>query len=311
MLLELSRVNLNLLVCLQALLEERSVSRAAERLCLSQSAVSKNLAQLRNITEDQLFIRRSHGLEPTGFALQLQPQLRPLLNQLWQLMQPAMFDPQSSERHFHITLTETSRQLRFHDLLPEILRQAPNIQLSIHNLTMDSMEALNKGKTDLLVMPHDLDTGQYDDRELHRVELYRDQLVCLMNQQHACLDQPWNLDTYLKQRHLNVGSISVGPVLLEQALAERKVERKVVVSVDDFHSATGLCENTDLVFTTSKVWSTYATRMRKVTCLPAPIEMEDLVYHLYWNHRNQMDPGHQWFRQAIINAAKKLQPTPI
>ncbi|WP_159084395.1 LysR family transcriptional regulator [Dongshaea marina] len=92
-LLDLSRINLNLLVCLHVLLQEKSVSRAANQLCLSQSAVSKNLSQLRELTGDPLFIRQSHGLLPTSYALQIQGRLSELLDELDILLHPLSLIP--------------------------------------------------------------------------------------------------------------------------------------------------------------------------------------------------------------------------
>lgn len=99
---KLSRLDLNLLVCLQVLIEELSVTRTAQRLCLSQSAVSKSLAKLREQFNDPLFTRSAHGLRPTPKAVFLKPRLETLINQLDVLTQPETFTPNNSDHSFHI-----------------------------------------------------------------------------------------------------------------------------------------------------------------------------------------------------------------
>lgn len=104
---KLARIDLNLLVCLQVLAEELSVTRASSRLHLSQSAVSKSLAKLREQFDDPLFIRTSHGLKPTPKMLFLKPKLETLVDQLELITQPEQFSPQSSEYRFHIAAVES------------------------------------------------------------------------------------------------------------------------------------------------------------------------------------------------------------
>ena len=101
---QLGRIDLNLLVCLNVLLEERNVTRAASRLCLTQSAVSKSLAKLRTQFDDPLFYRSAHGLNPTPRALFLKPKLEALIYHLESITQPDSFDPKTSDRRFHISL---------------------------------------------------------------------------------------------------------------------------------------------------------------------------------------------------------------
>ena len=129
---KLARLDLNLLVCLRVLIEELNVTRAAHRLCLSQSAVSKNLAKLRTQFDDPLFVRHAHGLKPTPKALFLKPKLEVLIHQLEQLTQPEQFSPSSSDYRYQIAAVESVYPLILPHFLPEIFKRAPRVTISTH-----------------------------------------------------------------------------------------------------------------------------------------------------------------------------------
>ena len=144
MLLEqLGRIDLNLLIILQVLLEERNGSRAARRLHLSQSAVSKALGRLRETFDDPLFVRSAYGLEPTARALTLQQQLQPILLSLDNLIQPPDFDPANTEREFVIASMDSAFTLFAPLYLSELKRQAPRIRLRYEEWTENSLTEMD------------------------------------------------------------------------------------------------------------------------------------------------------------------------
>ena len=298
-LLELSRINLNLLVCLQALLEEQSVSRAAERLCLSQSAVSKNLSRLRQITGDPLFTRSAHGLIPTPRAEALHTELGLSLENLWKLIQPADFDPARCERHFRISLPETANQLIFQRSLGSIIRQAPEVKIKIQNLRLNDVSQLATGELDTVILPDDLDCGQHRIPGLYSKKLHQDKLTCLVRTDHPCLDEPWSCTTWLKMGQISIGTVTNNLSIIDQTLAQLGLSRNIVIAVDDFHSATGICESSDLVFVSSAGWAEYAKPRYNVTSLPLPLEVEPITYELYWHQRHHQDPAHCWLRSFL------------
>ena len=300
--LDLSRINLNLLTCLQALLEEQSVTLAAEKLCLSQSAVSKNLAQLRQITQDPLFTRTAHGLLPTTRAIQLQRELGPLLDNLWQLVQPQQFDPLRSQRLFRLSLPETTSRLLFQGELPQILASAPGIQFNINNLSMDCSSLLNQGKLDLAVIPHDLDCGQKTVSGLHCRRLHSDSLTCLLREDHPALSQEWSLENWLRLGHISLSSVTLGQSSVDVALEEIGKRRHFAVAVDDFHTATTVCEQSDLCIVTTRNWADYAACRFQVVPKPLPLQVEPITYELYWHERSHKDPAHQWLRNLVREA---------
>ncbi len=305
-LLELSRINLKLLICLQALLEEESVSRTAKRLCLSQSAVSKSLSQLRELTGDPLFTRTAHGLMPTPRAEDLKRELSPLLDGLWQVIQSKEFDPANCDRHFRLSLPETASQLLFRHSMSNIIQEAPNLKIQIINLFLGNIHDLTSGKLDMVLIPHDLEFGQSAVSGLYSCTLYQDQIVCLVRNQHPCLQKEWNLDSWLELKHIGIGSVDTSPQAVDKVLARMKRQRKVVVAMEDFYSATGLCENSDLAITPPSLWTRYAQEHFQVTSLPVPLSLKPIRYVLYWHKRNHHDLAHKWLRNILIQSAKEL-----
>ena len=293
---ELSRINLNLLVCLQALLEEKSVTSAAHKLNLSQSAMSKSLSRLRQITGDPLFTRTAHGLIPTPRALELQRELGPALENIWNIVQPQAFNPAQCQRHFHIALPETANQLLFQKSLNTILEQAPEIKIQIRNLTRNDISLLPTGKQDLVILPHDLDCGQHRISGLYCRSLYENTLVCLVRENHPCLQKEWGLESWLNMKHVGMGSINESISIVDKTLAGMKKARNIVIAVDDFHNATGICESTDLALVCTTLWAEYATSRYKVAMLPVPLDITPVTHELYWHERHHQDPAHRWLR---------------
>lgn len=305
---DLSRINLNLLVCLQVLLEERNVSRTAERLYVSQSAISKNLAQLRDVTGDPLFTRTSHGLTPTTYAEQLEVPLGEALENLWGIIQPRHFDPGTSERRFRIAMPESANELLLLNFLPNMLEDAPGIRLNSHMMDVRSLEWLAQGRLDLVILPQDLELQKSSHPGLNQQELYRDNFACLRRKGHPDENKDWNLEHYLDSSHVRViiEHHSDTQNLVDQELSGMSKSRDVKVTVSDFYSATHLCERTKLIFTCSRAWAENATRRYAVESLPLPFETSDISYMMWWHRRSDNDAGHQWLRQTLLQAAKPL-----
>ena len=293
---ELSRINLNLLVCLQALLEEKSVTAAANRLNLSQSAVSKSLARLRQITGDPLFTRTAHGLIPTTRALSLQHELGPVLDNLWNIVQPQEFDPAHCQRHFHIALPETANQAVFQKSLSTIFQQAPEIKIEIKNLTLKDISLLPTGGKDLVILPNDLDCGQARLSGLYCQTLYENTLVCLVRREHPCLKEEWNLESWLGMKHVGMGSLNDSGSIVDQTLIHHGKAREIMVAVDDFHNATGVCESSDLALICTSLWAEYAMSRYQVAMLPVPLNIAPIAYEMYWHERHNQEPAHKWLR---------------
>lgn len=308
---KLSRVNINLLITLKALLKERSASNAAERLNLSQSSISKNLSQLRYIFKDPLFHRTSHGLTPTAFALSIEPKLSIAIDAIESLFTQSRFLLAEYKGTFRLSMQESAFEFITAKLLNNLLVHAPGIRLDTWFKDTLSLEHLNQGLLDFVILPHDIGQTPNLGNYLNSYELYRDHLVCLVNDKHPSLNLPWNQESYLNYRHIHVRDNELGTPIFDQTLAKRGLERDIAVQVPDFHSASSLCSQSDLVFTTSSTWAAYSCKVRDLTELPMPLPSSEVVYSLIWHQRSESDKAHTWLKEQIIQAAYKLSPKQV
>lgn len=301
---KLARIDLNLLVCLKVLIEELSVTRAATRLCLSQSAVSKSLAKLREQFNDPLFVRTSYGLNATPRALALKPKLDVLVNQLAMLTQPEHFSPQSSEYHFQIAAVESVYPLIMPYFLPTIFQHGPHLSISTHVWGEQSFRKLQLGELDLGIKGQDIDSqnakvARLTPADICEQEIYRDHQRCVLRRNHPILQQPWNLASYLQLRHVQVRCDGHDRWLLDYRLADLGYERDIAITVPDFNSAASLCTYTDFIFTAPSHFTQRIARQLDLIELALPIEFPPMAYTLFWHRERANDPALSWLRDLI------------
>jgi DNA-binding transcriptional LysR family regulator len=308
---KLARLDLNLLVCLYILLDECSVTNAAHRLHLSQSAVSKSLNRLREQFDDQLFTRTAYGIEPTQYTLDLAPQLETLLSNFEQLMAPKKFVPATSQRHFKMAVVENSYPLFLPKFLGDIFSQAPNIILDNQSWDSDTFERLRKGELDFGLTgkelhPHDAMLTLMPPKGIHCYELCQDSQSCLVRKNHPSLKQTWDEDNYLRQRHIQVRSLKNDRWLLDYKLAEKGLTRDIAIYVPDFNNAANLCTYTDFMLTAPTHFARNIATQLDLIILPLPTPLPPMAYTLFWHQNKDKDQGHNWMRQIIIRRCKGL-----
>ncbi len=310
----LARIDLNLLVILQILLEEESVTRAASRLHLSQSALSKSLNRLRETLGDPLFSRTAHGLKPTAHALQLKAQLPTILQGLYQLSLPPEFIPATSHRQFSFAMLESSYETLLPYYIGPLLSHAPNLKLDTYGWTEKSLQALQQGQIDFGITARELHpTSSLRLTELpegivHK-RLFTDKQVCLVRQGHPILDcvnaGDWNLECYLQLSHVQVRCEGNDWWALDYHLAESGQRRQISTTVPDFYGAASVCAHSDLIFTLPASFVPHAQKLYPLVELPLPITFSPLAYVLLWHERNNEEPGHKWIRDTICESVAK------
>lgn len=309
---KLARIDLNLLVCLNVLIEELSVTRSAHRLCLSQSAVSKSLAKLREQFDDPLFIRHAHGLRPTPKSLFLKPKLDILINQLELITQPESFEPATSEYRFHIAAVESVYPLILPHFLPAIFKQAPNINISTHSWAEDTFSKLQIGELDFGITGKDIDINDakltmLPPSNICEQEIYRDEQKCIVRRGHPILQQPWNMASYLSLRHVQVRCDGNDRWLLDYRLADIGKERDIAITVPDFNSAASLCTYTDFIFTAPSHFNDWIAKQMDLVVLPLPMEFPPMAYTLFWHRDRENDPALNWLRNIIKDKTLHLR----
>lgn len=308
---KLMRIDLNLLVVLQVLLEEESVTRAAVRLNLSQSALSKSLNRLRISLQDPLFSRTAHGLKPTAHALQLQQKLPSLLQNLYQLTQAPRFDPSSSDRHFSISMLESAYATLLPYFIGPLLKQASHVHLDILSWMENSMQSLQQGKVDFGITGIDF----YDDPRLkteilpdgiaHTI-LFHDQQTCLVNENHPVLESikkgHWDIDSYLQYNHIQVSCEGNKWWAIDYFLEKQGKQRNIISTLPDFYGGASVCAHSDLIFTLPSSFVPHAQKLYPLKQIPLPFSFSEMAYVLLWHQRNSDEPGHKWIREMICNS---------
>lgn len=312
----LARIDLNLLVILQILLEEESVTRAASRLHLSQSALSKSLNRLRDTLGDPLFLRTAHGLKPTAHALQLKMQLPTILQGLYQISLPPSFVPEKSHRQFSFAMLESAYETLLPYYIGPILSQAPKLNLEIYGWNEKSLLDLQQGQIDFGITARELHpTADFRLNNLpegiSHQRLLTDNQVCLVRSGHPLLESInaglWDIDTYLSMSHVQVRCEGNDWWLLDYQLAESGQHRHICATLPDFYGAASVCAHSDLVFTLPSSFVSHAQKLYNLVQLPLPIDFSSLVYVLLWHERNNDEPGHKWVRDMICQSVEKAK----
>lgn len=301
--------DVNLLRVLTVLLEERSVKAAAARLYLSQSAVSKQLAKLRESFNDPLFERLSKGLQPTPKALELAPSIYSILGQIDQLTIPTEFEPANSQRTFNFDLVETAYTTAYSHFMPSLLRQAPAISINSQAWNDESHNRLLRREIDFAIGIYEWDERakshyQTIPEELNHVELLRDHSVCVMRKDHPALLEAWNLETFLKYRHLEVTIGGVNGWLLKEVLEKQRKQIKSAVNMADLPSAIQLCAQSDLLMCYPIAAMSHLIEGKDLVIKPLPIHLEPGGYVLLWHRHFDNDPSHKWLRELIVEHVK-------
>jgi DNA-binding transcriptional LysR family regulator len=304
----LAKIDLNLLVTLQILLEEESATRAASRLHLSPSALSKSLNRLRDTLGDPLFLRTAHGLKPTAHALQLKLQLPDILQSLYQVTLPPSFNPASSQRQFSFAMVESAYETLLPFYIGPLLNQAPQINLDTYGWNEKSMQGLLQGQIDFGITARDLHpTSDYRLNNLpygiSQTTLFTDQQICLVRKNHPILSTvkngDWNIEAYLNMSHVQVRCEGNDWWALDYHLAESNQHRRIRSTLPDFYGAASVCAHSDLIFTLPSNFVTHAQKLYPLVKIPLPMDFSPIAYVLLWHQRNNEEPGHRWVRETI------------
>lgn len=304
-LIALSRLGGRHLVTLHLLLDTRSVTRSAERLCTTPSTVSKTLNQLRELLGDQLLYRQGNQLLLTPFAERLGPTLRRLLGELNGLTSQEGFAPANWQGELNLAMRESSMIWPMGAVLGQLLQEVPGLMPVVRNKDEQGLAALAAGKLDFVILPHDQSQPGVNQPGLVWENMREDELVCLMRADHPALTHPWDLDAYLSWRHIAIRDQELADPFFEQSLAQRQVRRRLGATLPDFGSAAALLRQSDLILTAVKGWATRACTQGLVS-RPVPFDYGAVTHSLVWYGPLGEDPALRWFRQRILQLAREL-----
>ncbi|ASI69637.1 MAG: LysR family transcriptional regulator [Diaphorobacter nitroreducens] len=311
-------LDLNLLRVFDEVMAERNLTRAAEKLAITQPAVSNALRRLREVLGDELVTRRGHGVEPTPRALALWPAVRHALAQLQETLSPGRFDPASAQTTFVLAMADATGATLIPPLIEIVEREAPGVSLRVVPLTTrDPRRLLDDESADMAVgyfpaVLADLTArAQSDNVVAHEsTRLYDGQYVCVMRADHPLAAVPMTLDLYCAARHLLV-SFSGKPFgFIDGALAALGRERRIVLTVNQFFTAGRVVATTDLLTVLPRHFVGVASVRDELVWRPLPMTLPPVHVDALWHRRRNHDPAHRWLREAIARAARNT-PAPI
>ena len=302
--LHLRSLDLNLILALDALLEERNVTRAAARVGITQSAMSHALARLRTLTGDALLVRTASGMVTTARAEELGPPIRRALEGVATALRPPQaFDPKTAERRIRIGTGDYGEIVLLPRLLKRLAKEAPRVDLRVVFQSDNLAGVLRSGDVDLLLRPvfaADLGPGMYSR------ELFDERFVCVVRRGHPLASKRLTLTRYIAASHALISPAGKEGSQTDDALARMGVSRRVALTVPHFLVAPHIVAQSDLVLTlAARVANMLAAPLGLVILEPPPeLRLDGFTMSAVWHERTHADPAQRWMREVIAEIAK-------
>jgi len=299
------RVDLNLLIPLNALLEHRHVSRAADAVGIGQSAMSAALARLRRLFDDPLLIRngRVHELSPVGQSL-VEPVRAVLVGIDQMLVTKPHFDPGADERTFTVVASDYVTLILLRPLLARLYSEAPRVAVNVIPVSGATEVELERAQVDLVVMPRELTTPTMR-RFPHRA-LFTDRYVGAVWNQHRDVGDTLDREQLSRLRYVRYNNVGGGAAYVDIQLAELGIETDVALSTLSFTLVPWLLPGTSLfAFVHERLVRSTPIR-RELKILAPPVPLRPIVETMFWHPVFHNDPAHHWLRECVATLAANL-----
>jgi len=297
----ISRIDLNLLVVLDAIYTEGGITRAAEKLHLTQPAISHSLGRLRELFKDELFAREGRAMVPTPLARNLiEPVRRALRGLEVTLNELERFDPATTQKRFTIAVRDVFESTLLPPLLKRVSRAAPSVDVAAVQIERREFESeLAAGTLDAA-----LDVLLPLSTQVRHRRISLDRQVVVARKNHPAVKRGLTLATYLKQHHVLVSSRRRGPGLEDVELSRQGLSRRIRLRCQHYFAACRVVSQTDLVLTMPGNYAKIANRQFGNQILPLPLSMPPLDAYLYWHANVENEPANKWLREQIVGSFK-------
>jgi DNA-binding transcriptional LysR family regulator len=299
----LASLDLNLIVALDALIEERNVTRAAGRVGISQSAMSHALARLRELTGDALLVRGTGGMVLTPRAVALGPPLRrALIEVAGALHSPAPFDPRTTRQRVRISTSDYCELILLPEVVRRLERDAPGIDLRVAQHRDDTPARLAAGSVDLVIAPlrpRDEAPGTFAKK------LFSETFVCVVRRGHPLTKGELTSERYAAASHALISPNGHDGGFVDDALERLGLARRVAVVVPHFFVAPHIVAKSDLVLTlATRVAGLLADPLGlEVLTPPAELKLEGFTMSAVWHETTHQDPAHRFVRDLFAEVA--------
>jgi len=297
-------IDLNLLVHLDALLRERSVTKAAQAMDISQPAMSNALRRLRTLLGDPVLVRTAGGMQPTTRAEQLHRPVRNALAQMEAAIAPnRAFEPETATRLFTVLITDYAASVLMPRVVSALEQQAPNIALNILSASSDAIDQIERGDADFLVNRFGKLPANF-----HQQRLWSDRLACLIRKDHPALladDGVLTLETLLAQKHVLITQTGIGLSRIDEELADRGLARDISVLTRHYQLPRELVANSNMIVALPARIARYQARHLGLAVLDPPVELPEFHIGIAWGALDHHDVAHRWLRELIIRIARE------
>jgi DNA-binding transcriptional LysR family regulator len=286
---------LNLLIVFDAVMTEGSISRAAERLSMTQPAVSNAVSRMRVAWKDELFVKDGRNIKPTLRALNMWSQIKEPINDLSAVIKPNEFTPATAKRTFRIALADIVAQMMMVKLRQRIEAQAPGIDIHCVPYTIvNTVDVLESANVDLV-----LGAGSINPGDIRSDFLFQPTYVCAMRRGHPLAKKDLSLDEFSKADHLLVSLSGDTFGFTDEALAQRGLSRRIAASVNQFSLVGPMLESSDLIAVVPLGAVSQDIVSKRITATKPPLDLPPSSANVFWHKRQDRDPGLIWLRENV------------
>jgi DNA-binding transcriptional LysR family regulator len=304
--MDITEIDLNLLVVFDALLRARSVSRAARQLGMSQPATSFALNRLRKTFGDPLFVRTARGIHPTPFSEAMAAPLEAVIDRIRaDLLQQPIFDPATAERAVTFNMQDIGELVFLPQIMDQLSKLAPGLQIRTVNLPASELEpALRKGEVDLAVgfFPELGSAAVYQQR------LFTHDFVCIVRGDHPTIGGELTRKQFVEGRHAVVHPAGHMNDSLEAELQQQGLTRQISVRLEHFLAVPTMLERSDLIFTVPYAIGASLARLAAIKLVKPPFKARPRVVRQHWHSRFQHDAANRWLRGVVADLFMDKRP---
>ena len=291
----MAKLNFEWLEVFVHIYKTQSVSRAAAALGIEQASASIALNKLRQHFDDRLFVRSAGSMTPTPRAQSIYPHLLEALARVEVARgKPAAFSPTDAVREFRICMTDISEIVILPKLINYLQKTAPGLVIEAQKISADTRQKLASGDVDLAVgfLP-DLEAGFYQQ------SLFEQDFVCLAAKHHPRVQGKLTLRQFSKEGHISVATSGTGHAIVDKVLANKNIERRVVLRVPSFLGVARIVAQTDFLVIVPRQLGMALAAQEQVQVLAPPTPLPHYRVKQHWHERFNLDPGSMWLRQTV------------
>jgi DNA-binding transcriptional LysR family regulator len=300
--MNLSGLDLNLLLVFDALMRERNVTRAGERIGMTQPAVSNALNRLRHTLKDDLFLRGPKGMRPTPRALELAGPVHQALASIESALAPVQFDAAAATNTVRLAMNDYSASLILPPLARVLEQQAPNMDIRVYDTdNVDTFKLLDYNEIDLAIgyFP------EYPDR-FAGVPLFVETYVCVMRRGHPLARSEITLEEFVGAKHLLITLTGEASGFVDRLLKQRGLKRRIAMTANQFLVAPLIIQNSDMIMTLAKRTAEKYADANDLHFVPVPLEPDPIELTLLWHRELSHHPAHEWIRSALVDICKEI-----